>query len=177
MIAAANGKQAVLARPARCLPVLQRHLERDFHTHRAGIAKKHVLQWLRRHAHQTFAQLHCRAVGEAAKHDMGHVFDLFPEGCIQSRMAIAMDRAPPRRHAINQFAAIRQTDAHPLCRNHRIDRQGTGHGGVGMPEVAAVKIKGSMVKAMFSHGAAPAQRCSPGGVSAPDPAPCLCHQW
>lgn len=164
MVAAPNGKQTVLPRPACYLPVLQGHFKRHFHAYRAGITEKNMLERLWRHAHQPLPQLHCRAMGEAAKHHMGHVLGLFLQGLIQDRMVIAVDGAPPGRHAVYQLAAIGQTDAHTLGRNHRVHRQRPGQGGVGVPEVVAVKSKGCLIKAMCSvlrHGAAPARRYIP----------------
>ena len=41
VIAAAPRHQAVLGEPAGAAPVLQRHLDRDLHTHRAGVGEEH----------------------------------------------------------------------------------------------------------------------------------------
>ena len=64
-----------------------------------------------------------RIMSNAAEHHMRHLSELRIDGSVKRGMVIAVDRAPPRRHAIDQFAAVLQGEAHAMGAGHRIDRQ------------------------------------------------------
>ena len=101
VIAVAQGQQFVLAGVPLAQPVLQRHLDRHFHGHRAAVSQKHFLQRIRRQRHQLFTQLHRRFVGQPAEHHMSHTVDLVLGRLVQHRVVIAMHRRPPGRHAVH----------------------------------------------------------------------------
>src|SRR5262245_43690735 len=54
-------------------------------------------------------------------------------------MFVTVDRAPPRRHAIDQRSAILEKDSHAFGMAYRIDRQRIAHRRIGMPEMLLVK--------------------------------------
>src|SRR5690625_1311301 len=81
---------------------------------------------------------------------MAHAVDLLMHGLLDGRMTIAMDRAPPGGHAVDELAAIGQLQLHALGGYHGPDRCRCGHGGIGMPKMLAVEAQ-SLVP-VFDHG-------------------------
>ena len=138
VIATARRDEALLAGPSACLPVLQGHFHRHLDRYRTGIGKEHRLQGFRRQLDQQTGQLDGGAMCQSAEHDMRHVLELAGYRRIQHRVIVAMDGAPPRRHAVDQFATVGQTDAHAVCRPHRVDRQVGTQRAVGVPDMRAV---------------------------------------
>ena len=65
-------------------------------------------------------------MSESAKHDVGHVLQLAADGGIEARVIVAMQRAPPRGHAINQVFACRQFYGHALGAFDMESGQGLG---------------------------------------------------
>src|SRR5690606_28163041 len=53
----------------------------------------------------------------------------------------AVDRAPPRRHAVDQRTPVFQLQTHARSASDRVDRQGVLHRGVRVPEVLAVEVE------------------------------------
>jgi hypothetical protein len=141
VIAAAWSDEALFAGLAACLPVLQRHLHRDLDGNRARIGKEHRLQGFRRELDQQAGQFDGRSMRQPAEHDVSHVPELLFDGAIQHRVVVAMNGTPPGGHPVNQLAAIRQPDAHPVCRLHRINRQISAECAVGMPDVCTVRCE------------------------------------
>ena len=60
-------------------------------------------------------QLDRRLVGQAAEHDVGHAPELVSTAAVQLRVVVAVDRAPPGRHAVDQLAAVLEPDADARC--------------------------------------------------------------
>ncbi len=150
-IAHAHGAEgvAVIAAPqgnefgAGCapgVPVLLGHLEGHLHRHRAGIRQKHPVQPLWGDLHQLAAQLHCRGMGQAAKHHVGHPAELGSGGGVELRHLIAMDAGPPGAHAVHQLAPVAEGEGHPFGAGHFIAGQGMGEGGIGVPDVVQVEF-------------------------------------
>jgi hypothetical protein len=138
MVAGAQGQQAVTAGLAPGLVVLEGHLDGHLHRHRARIAEKDVLEGLRRQVHQTFHQAHRRLVGKAAEHDMGHAVELVADGLIENRVIVAVDGAPPGRHAIDENPAIHEFNVAAVGGAHRMDGIPFDGRGVGMPGMGLV---------------------------------------
>ena len=65
-----------------------------------------AVEALRGQLNQFFHQANGGLVGQATKHDMGHVVELLADGPVQARMIVAMQCAPPGRHPVNQLTAI-----------------------------------------------------------------------
>ena len=73
------------------------------------------------------AERHGSGMGYAAKHHVGHLRHLLGQRPVQSRMVIAVDRRPPRGHAVDQLTAIGQLQLETVCGNHRVTGQGGLH--------------------------------------------------
>ena len=153
VIAASDGQKMLFPRLPESLPILDGHLQRDFHRYRSRIGKKHRLQRFRSERHQARREIGCGSVGEPAEHDMGHVAELALQCLVQRFVVVAVNGAPPGRHAVDQFAPVRQADAHTLCRYHRIDRQPGIDGAVRVPHVFAINSNPVVVLSV-AHGRA-----------------------
>ena len=138
MIAVAEGQETT-TRLAFGLPVLQRHFHRHLYRHRTGIGEENALQRFRGHRHQLAAQRHRRRMGDPAKHHVRHLIDLRFHRRIEARVIVAVDRRPPGGHAVNQLFTAGEGQLAPVGGNHRVDRQGGSHRGVGVPDVAPIE--------------------------------------
>ena len=141
VVAVAQRDQTVLLGLPLAEPVLQRHLDRHLHGHRATVGQEHLVERFRRHPHQALAQLHRRLVGDATEHHVGHFVDLVLGRLVQTRVVVAVDRRPPGRHAVDQRAAVFQLQADSVGARHRVGGQRLGGGGIGVPEVVTVEIE------------------------------------
>ena len=85
-----------------------------------------------------------RLVREPAEHHVRHPPQLLAHRLVQRRMAIAVDRTPPRRHPVDQLAPVGQPQAHALGGDDR-QRLGwrRGQRAVGMPHVLAGRAPSS----------------------------------
>ena len=126
MIAAADRQQAVLLRPIPADPVLIGHLDGHLHGHGARIGQKDLGQGLRRHPDQGPAQLHGRLVGQPAEHDVGHALELVRDRGVQNGVVVAVDGRPPGGHAVHEFPAALELQAHAMGGNHLAHGQGVG---------------------------------------------------
>jgi hypothetical protein len=138
MVAASQGQQAMATGLAPGLVILDGHLDSHLHRHRAGITEEDMLEGLGRQGHQPCHQGHRRLVGEAPEHDVGHPVELVPDGLVEDRVVIAVDGAPPGRHAIDEDPAIHEFDAAAVGGAHRIDRVLIQGRGVGMPDMGPI---------------------------------------
>ena len=79
-----------------------------------------------------------RPVCEPAEHDVGHVDKLVFDDSIQNRMIVAMDGAPPGRHAVDELFAVGEAQSNAFGGNNRKHGGFPGHRRVGMPDLRAV---------------------------------------
>ena len=77
-------------------------------------------------------------MGQAAEHHMAHLFYLLCDGAVDRRVIVAVDNAPPRRHAVDQFGAVGKPDAASVSRFGFISRQRIGGRCIGVPQVLPV---------------------------------------
>ena len=138
VIAIAEG-QETSTRLAFRLPVLQGHFHRHLNRHRTGISEENALQRFRSHCHQLAAQGHRRGVSDPAEHDVRHLVDLRFHRRIKTRVIVAVDCRPPGGHTVNQLFAAGEGQLATVGGNHRVDRQGGSHRGVGVPDVAPIE--------------------------------------
>ena len=137
VVAAPPGHQPPLAGPAAAAPVLQRHLHRDLHRHRPGVAEEDRLQTRRGDIHQQPRQPGGGLVGQPTEHDVIHHPQLGSQRRVQHRVAVAVDRGPPGAHRVEHLDRLAVADQ----RQPRAvggDRDDGGHrfgadGAVGMP--------------------------------------------
>src|SRR6478736_6784707 len=77
---------------------------------------------------------------------MCHPLKLRAHSVVEHRMPVTVDRAPPRRHAIDQLAAIGQPQTHTIRADDLQRVTTSGHRAVWMPHVTSVKLnQASMV--------------------------------
>ena len=138
MIAGADGGEAVFTGQAFGLLVLQSHLHGDFYRYRAAVGKEDFIESGGQNGNQTFGQTCGRFMGEAAEHDVAHLLQLGLCGGVEAGVVVAVQGSPPGRHAVDELPAVGQFDDTAVCGANRINRQGIGHGGVGVPNVSAV---------------------------------------
>jgi hypothetical protein len=124
VVATANRQQARPARLSLRLPVLQRHLDRHFDRHRAGVAEKHVLQRLRRDGDQLACKADRRLMRQSAEHHVRHAAKLLRDRPVEFRMVVAVNRTPPRRHAVDQLAPVGEPEPHASRRRHLVAGNG-----------------------------------------------------
>ena len=72
---------------------------------------------------------------------MRHLVELSFGGGVEARVVVAVDGAPPRRHAVDQLPAVLQFDADAFGSSHRIGGQGSGGRGIGVPQVVFVPFQ------------------------------------
>ena len=68
---------------------------------------------------QALGQAQRGLVREPAEHHVGHTRKLLARCRIELRVAVAVDRAPPRGHAVDQLAPIAETQARAARALHR----------------------------------------------------------
>ncbi len=139
VVAAADGEHPRALRTTDPALVLEDHLEGDLHADRARVGQEHVLEPGGRDLDEPLGQPHRRGVGQATEHDVGEVVDLGVQGRIQRGVAVAVDRGPPRRHAVDHVATVGETQPDALGARHEPGRRRVGHRGVRMPDVLAVE--------------------------------------
>ena len=88
---------------------------------------------------QALGQAHRRLVREPAEHHVRHALELLAHRRVERRVAVAVDRAPPRGHPVDQLAPVGELQAHALGRDDRQRRQRRGQRAVGMPDALAVE--------------------------------------
>ncbi len=147
VVAAAQGEQACASRAGRLEADLDRHLDRD----RSRVGEEDVLERLRRQLHQPRRQLDRRRVREPAEHHVRHPLQLRAGGGVERRMTVAVNRAPPRRHPVDQLAAVGERDSN-AARGRDQQRLGDpGHRPVRMPHVGAIECQQSSVSSGVAH--------------------------
>ena len=142
VVAPAPGHQPPFAGPAAAAPILQRHLHRDFHRHRSGVAEEHRVQPRRGDVDKQLRQTRGGLVGQPAEHDVIHRRQLCGQRRVQHRMAVPVDGRPPGAHRVEHLDRLAVADecqpgAVGADRHHRGHRLGTDRA-VGMPEVCRV---------------------------------------
>ena len=138
VVAAAQGEEADALRLTPGLPVLQGHFHGDFDGDRAGVAEEHAVQLAGRQRGQLRGQLRRRRMRQAAEHDMWQGIDLRMQGLHQLRVAVAVDRAPPGGHAVDQRPAVGQNQAHAFAADDRVDRIRIRCRRIRMPDMAQI---------------------------------------
>ena len=113
VIATAPGEHSALAGAAQRTPVLQGHLDRHLHRHRAGVGEEHVAQWSWSDLHQAAGQPDRGLVGQPSEHHVAHPRELVARRGIEHRVGVAVNRRPPRRHAIHQLFPVGELEPDP----------------------------------------------------------------
>ncbi len=135
MIAAAERDEAG-ARPLPAIaPELDRHLERDLDRDRARIGEEHPVEVARQHVHQAAREAQRRLVHQPAEHHVRHGFGLADHGGANMWMVVAVAGRPPRRHAVDQLAPVRDHDAAALGARDRERRRGRLHLCIRQPDM------------------------------------------
>ena len=106
VIGATQREQPLAARLSARVPVLHRELDRDLDRHRARVAQEDALEPGGSEREQPFAQGHRGLVGQAAEHHVRQPLELRAHRGLDVRMAVAVDRRPPRRHAVDELATV-----------------------------------------------------------------------
>ena len=108
VVGALQGEEFRLARPrVRPLPpVLKRHFQGDFDGGGAVVGIEDVVEAGRRQFDEAAGQADGRHVGQAEQGAVGDGVELFADGGVDFRDAMAVDVAPERRHAVEVFAAV-----------------------------------------------------------------------
>ena len=76
---------------------------------------------------------------EPAEHHVRHASSCSAQRGVERGVAVAVDGAPPRRHAVDQLASVGQTQAYPLGGQHRQGGCGGGQRRVGVPHALTVE--------------------------------------
>lgn len=124
MIAAAYGHKIGLAVIAAArYGGLYSHLHSHFHSHAAAIGIEYIIHTLGCNFQEHFAQRDGRVVCQAAEHYMAHMRKLLGSSGIYYRIVISMNGAPPRRHSVHKFGAVRQRDDASVGMVYLVGRQ------------------------------------------------------
>ena len=135
VIAAAQREQARAPRASG----LQAHLDRDLDGDRARVGEEDVLERIWRECDEAPCELDRRLVREAAEHDVSHAAQLRGRRSVEGRVAVAVDRAPPRRHGVDRLATVSEPQAHASCGFDQERLERGGHRRVRMPDVRTVQ--------------------------------------
>ena len=108
VVAAADGQHPGPLGAADAALVLQHHLQRDLDADRAGVGEEDVLEPGRAELDQPLREPDRGLVGEPAEHHVGELGGLRGERRVEGRVAVAVDRRPPRRHPVDQLGAVRE---------------------------------------------------------------------
>ena len=131
------------AAPTCCEVPLQRHLHRDLDRHRARVGEEDVLEAVGGKVEEPAGEADGGLVGQATEHHVGHRAELPLGRGIELGHGVPVDRAPPRRHGVDDLArlavAVTQPQPDAVRRLHQVRRLGRECGGVGVPHVVAVE--------------------------------------
>ncbi len=139
VVAATHGQQARALRVAARALELQAQLDRHLHRDRPRVREEHRLQRVRRERQQPLGQAHRGLVREPAEHHVRHARQLLAHSAVERRVAIAVNRTPPRRHPVDQLAPVGERQANALRRHHRQRLKRPRQRTVRMPNMLAVK--------------------------------------
>ena len=119
-------------------PVLNAHLDGDFHRDRSGIGEEDLVEAVGCDLHEELGKARGRFVGESAEHDVTHPPELRVRRGVEHGVPVAVDRGPPRAHAVDELTPVgqRQPDALGTIRDQRRCRRGEAP--VRMPDVTGV---------------------------------------
>ena len=141
VIASADRGKVGMSRSTPRQLILDRHLECYLYRHRPAVGVEEPVYPLRKYLiDKELSQLHCRAVSEAAKHNVRQLLRLLLYRPSQSGVAVSVDSAPPGAHPVDQFSPILQRDHTPLGGGYRIGLLRVNCRGVGVPEVCPVPL-------------------------------------
>ena len=118
--------------------ILDRHFHSHFDSHRTGVRKEDGIEPWGCYLDESFGQPDPGFVCEPAEHDVGHGDKLVFDDSIQNRMIVAMDGAPPGRHAVDEFCSVGEAQPNALGGNNRKNSGFPRHRRVGMPDLRAV---------------------------------------
>src|SRR4051812_36395820 len=106
VIRVAEPDELLLRAPAAKLPVLERLLERDLDRGRSRVRIEHARETCRRDVDERGRETDPRLVGQTEERRVRELRRLICERSIEHRMAMTMDVAPQRAHAIEISATI-----------------------------------------------------------------------
>ena len=120
------------------LPVLHRHLQRDFHRRRAIVRIKHTRQPFGAMPNEFTRQLYRRRIGKTEQRGVGDFLELRLERTVERRMPMTVQIDPDGRRAIEIFSPFRIDEVGALAalNDERFFLFPFLHLGKGMPEVA-----------------------------------------
>ena len=128
--------------PGREVP-LQRHLHRDLDRHRARVGEEDVLEPVGGEVDEAPGEPDRRLVGQPAEHHVRHRAELAMGRVVELGHGIPVDRAPPRRHRVDDLTrpavAVTQPQPDAVRRLHEVRVLGSERGGVRVPHVGAVE--------------------------------------
>ena len=140
VVAAPHGEQAMAVGPAPPQPVLDRHLDGDLHRDRAGVGEEHPGQAVGDDLDEAPGQVDGGRMGQTAEHHVRHLVELADDRGVQRRVVVAVDRRPPRRHAVDELPSVRQGQADPAGRDDGEVGDPPGARCVGMPHLGLVEL-------------------------------------
>ena len=118
VVAAADREESGAAPLAATDLRLEGHLHRDLDRDRAGVGEEDPGQRLRGHLDEPLDEADRGLVGQPAEHHVAHRVQLRAGGGVELRDPVAVDRAPPARHAVDDLAAgavrVDQAQVDPL---------------------------------------------------------------
>src|SRR5690348_2209449 len=115
MVGVLQRDESRLARFAEVSPELQGHFEGDFHSGRAVVGKKDVLERLGEDAPQAHGKLFGRVVRESGKDHVLELAGLFRDGFGDQRMRVAVEIHPPGGDSVDQLAAVARIEIDALA--------------------------------------------------------------
>jgi hypothetical protein len=99
-------------------------------------------------------------MGQAAEHHVTHLTELIADSLVKYRVPVAMYGGPPRRHTVDQLAAVGQSQPDAGRGLHQEGLVNRRHRGVGMPDMLPIKGKLTIDRALATVGRCGAQRRS-----------------
>jgi hypothetical protein len=106
MVALRQRHEAAFFRPPAIAPVVEAHLERDFHGRGAVVGVEHALERRGREPHQLLGQRDRRLVAEARQQHVLELVDLALERRADRGVVVAEQVHPPRADRVEVAAAV-----------------------------------------------------------------------
>jgi hypothetical protein len=123
VVAAGEADEAPLLRPPGVAPRVVAHLERDLGRRRAVGSVERVAEAARRERREPLGQLDRRTVRRAREHRVLELAELRDDRRADARLAMAEQVDPPRRHRVEQAAAVEVLEPHAVGARDRHERQ------------------------------------------------------
>ena len=145
MVAAGHTEKLIFLGSAVVAPVVERHLERNFHRRRTVRGIKAMPQRAPSQCRQPLRQLDHRGVGETGQNDVFQPVQLILERGVDTRVSMAEQVDPPGADSVQVASIVEVVQPCAIPASDRYQRQCAGfvifHLGAWMPDGGAAAVE------------------------------------